>query len=67
VSFRGDRIARRWEDGPAARAGAVTWVRDGGTARRQVRGNGAAAAARAVRPQRKGSGPGPPPPAARLP
>jgi hypothetical protein len=30
-SFRGDRIARRGEDGPAALAGAVIGVRDGGT------------------------------------
>jgi hypothetical protein len=30
ASFRGDRIARRVEDGPAALAGAVTGVRDGG-------------------------------------
>jgi hypothetical protein len=50
LSRRQDRPAL--EDGPAALAGTVTRVRDGGTAWRRVRGNGAAAAARAVRPQR---------------
>jgi hypothetical protein len=44
--------ARRVEDGPAALAGAVTRMRDGGTAGGGCGGNGAAAAARAVRPQR---------------
>jgi hypothetical protein len=52
-SFRGDRIARRGEDGPAAVAGAVSGVRDGGDHR--VTGAGerrVAAVARAVRLQR---------------
>ena len=30
VSFRGDRIAQRGDDGSAPGAGAVSWVRDGG-------------------------------------
>jgi len=52
VIFARRQDARREEDGPVALAGAVTRVRDGGTAWWRVRGNGAAAAARAVRPQR---------------
>jgi hypothetical protein len=54
AGFRGDRIARRREDGPgrcgeARSAGYVTVGTGGG----RVQGNGAAAAARAVRPNAK--------------